>query len=87
MDTKLNEIKRTKNGITQFSLKRRDEVILNRLRIGHTRFTYAHLRMQRHLRSQTKIQYTWAPLYEALGPDEESIKNKLLFMKNIKLYN
>jgi hypothetical protein len=44
MDTKLNEIKRTtEKWNNPVFLKRRDEVILNRLRIGHTYYTHANL--------------------------------------------
>jgi hypothetical protein len=44
MNSKLNEIKRTiEKWNNPMSLKRREEVVLNHLRIGHTHHTHGHL--------------------------------------------
>lgn len=42
--------------------------------------------MQTHARGPKKIQHT-EHFHNALGIDEESIKNILFFMKYINLYN
>jgi len=39
----LNNLQIIKKSYNPISLKRRDEVVLNRLRIGHTHYTHAYL--------------------------------------------
>ncbi|KAL4097757.1 hypothetical protein QTP88_022479 [Uroleucon formosanum] len=41
--TKLNTIKSSTNRWTNSSLKRKEEIVLNRMRIGHTRITHGYL--------------------------------------------
>jgi hypothetical protein len=44
MNNKLNEIKRTtEKWNNPMTLKRRDEIILNQLRIGHAHYIHGHL--------------------------------------------
>jgi hypothetical protein len=50
-NTKLNEIKGDTTQLYNSSLKRKEETVINRLRIGHTRITYGFLmaKEERHL--------------------------------------
>jgi len=96
MNTKLNKIKRTpEKWNNPMSLKIRNKVVLNRTRIGHTHYIHAHVKKEPPRTCPTSIKhiitefrdtqeaqqkYSIPHLHNALGPDEESIKN-------IKLYN